>query len=215
MDISELSDIDILKMFKSISFFEKNVSKAIGDDTNKKIIGIEKRKEELRILVKDTHDILKKLKNIFSSEKEVSNAIKDNVDKNIIGIETSDELIEKLKKIKKVIEDNPNASEEELNVLSKKALDNLFTDVLTEDRVNMICRTMTTFAICKSQLSVWKDTIWVTQRDGDVRPSHAAMDGKKPDKDGNFHVGNAIGKHPGAMDLEEENINCRCGLYPV
>ena len=55
---------------------------------------------------------------------------------------------------------------------------------------------------------------WDASNDGDTRPSHAAMDGQKPDANGVFTTGNGYKmKRPGDSSLGapvEEIIHCRC-----
>lgn len=48
--------------------------------------------------------------------------------------------------------------------------------------------------------------IWISQRDGRVRPAHKAADGQKADENGNFHVGTATLEYP-------SEPRCRCYLF--
>ena len=108
-----------------------------------------------------------------------------------------------------------------------------FTD-LKDSRVNMIANTTASNVTSGMQYSIYKGEgfkmVWLTQRDGRVRPSHAAMEGQSQGEDGNFDVitekkdkeGNVIERtiekavRPLGTGLSASNaINCRCQLFPV
>lgn len=144
-------------------------------------------------------------------EREIIQNTSVSVEKITDSVNTLGENIKE--KIKRITEDNPNANDTELNGLIKDGINEQFDDVFNESRIDTISRTTTTVAIGTSQLSVWHDTIWVTQRDRSVRGTHNMMDGKKPEADG-YHVGSDIMQSPGTGSEAGENVNCRCILYP-
>ena len=105
---------------------------------------------------------------------------------------------------------------------------------LKDSRVNMIANTTAANVTSGMQYSVYKGQgfkmVWLTQRDGRVRPSHAAMEGQTQGEDGYFDVitekkdkdGNVIERivdkavRPLGSGLSASNaVNCRCQLFPV
>ncbi len=56
--------------------------------------------------------------------------------------------------------------------------------------------------------------VWDATLDLTTRASHAAADGQRRDKNGNFSVGGASGPAPGQLSSAGENINCRCSISP-
>lgn len=107
---------------------------------------------------------------------------------------------------------------------------------LSEGRAQTIARTVTRASATTTQKSTWKEMnddepdedekimrVWVTRRDGKVRPSHRKMDGLYVDVDGKFPEvdaeGNRTGKTldgPAVGTAGVGNIaNCRCVIRPV
>ena len=58
--------------------------------------------------------------------------------------------------------------------------------------------------------------MWLTQRDGLVRPAHVQADGSMQGSDGYFTVGGEKTTRPLGPGLSAGNsINCRCQLFPI
>jgi HK97 family phage portal protein len=107
-------------------------------------------------------------------------------------------------------------------------------DSLQTSRARTIANTTSANVTSGMQYAVYKDEgfemVWLTQRDGRVRPSHAAMEGSRQGADGYFTVvtekrdaeGNIIStttekaQRPLGSGLSASNaVNCRCQLFPV
>jgi HK97 family phage portal protein len=107
-------------------------------------------------------------------------------------------------------------------------------DSLQTSRARAIANTTAANVTSGMQYAVYKDEgfemVWLTQRDGRVRPAHAAMEGSTQGADGYFTVvtevrdkeGNIIevktekAKRPLGSGLSASNaVNCRCQLFPV
>jgi hypothetical protein len=107
-------------------------------------------------------------------------------------------------------------------------------DSLQTSRARAIANTTAANVTSGMQYAVYKDEgfkmVWLTQRDGRVRPSHARMEGSTQGADGYFTVvteirdtdNNIIGttsektKRPLGSGLSASNaVNCRCQLFPV
>ena len=143
-----------------------------------------------------------------------------------LGDETTDLIKESINTIdsdlkdtiKRIVKDNPDVSESELLDKILKETKRKFSEVYTESRARLISRTTTTYNTTGSQKTIFNDfgfkSVWVSSRDNKVRQHHKEADGKKADKEGNFHVGSGTGQHPGAIDVAEENYNCRCYIFP-
>lgn len=91
---------------------------------------------------------------------------------------------------------------------------------LKESRAKTIARTTAANVTSGVQHSVYRSNgikmAWLTQRDGNVRPSHAALDGQFPDQSGMFNVGGQMTDRPLGSGLSAANaVNCRCQLFPV
>jgi uncharacterized protein with gpF-like domain len=55
--------------------------------------------------------------------------------------------------------------------------------------------------------------VWDATLDGDTRPTHGAIDGKKADSKGLFYLGGNPAKYPADSALPAgERINCRCRI---
>jgi HK97 family phage portal protein len=107
-------------------------------------------------------------------------------------------------------------------------------DSLQTSRARAIANTTSANVTSGMQYAVYKDEgfemVWLTQRDGRVRPAHAAMEGSTQGADGYFTVvtevrdkeGNIIEvktektQRPLGSGLSASNaVNCRCQLFPV
>ena len=105
---------------------------------------------------------------------------------------------------------------------------------LSKGRATTIANTTSANVTSGMQYSTYKymgyDMMWLTQRDGRVRPSHAALDGSIQGEDGYFVVvtekrdkeGNIVEKstekavRPLGKGLSASNaVNCRCQLFPI
>jgi len=88
----------------------------------------------------------------------------------------------------------------------------------TTSGADRIARTTATFTTGAAQQETWKNVgiayEWLTEQDAKVRPTHQIADGQTPNEDGMFAVGYDMMTHPGAGALAEENVNCRCTLFP-
>jgi HK97 family phage portal protein len=107
-------------------------------------------------------------------------------------------------------------------------------DSLQTSRARAIANTTSANVTSGMQYAVYKDEgfemVWLTQRDGRVRPAHAALEGSTQGADGYFTVvtekrdteGNIVStttektKRPLGSGLSASNaVNCRCQLFPV
>jgi hypothetical protein len=107
-------------------------------------------------------------------------------------------------------------------------------DSLQTSRARAIANTTAANVTSGMQYAVYKDEgfemVWLTQRDGRVRPAHAAMEGSTQGADGYFTVvtekrdteGNIVStttektQRPLGSGLSASNaVNCRCQLFPV
>lgn len=114
-----------------------------------------------------------------------------------------------------IVKANAEASSSEIRSKIESGLGDKF-DKLGNARANNIARTSATSATTGSQRAAWDgldyEMTWLAQPG--ARPTHAAATGIRPDDEGLFHVGEAIGIGPGNMSLAEESCNCRCTLRP-
>ena len=97
---------------------------------------------------------------------------------------------------------------------------------LSRSRVQMIAQTTATSVTTGTQKTVFKSfgvkSMWNTQRDGNVRPSHKAIDGQIQNELGwfKFDDGSLIdrpaGESQGGTTVKAANVvRCRCYLFPV
>lgn len=122
---------------------------------------------------------------------------------------------------------------------SSKTKDELFDALRTQftslktSRARTIANTTAANVTSGMQHTVYKDLgfkmMWLTQRDSQVRPSHARLDGSFQDGKGNFRVENQqedtegnitstfeTTERPLGRGLSASNaINCRCQIFPV
>ena len=117
--------------------------------------------------------------------------------------------------IVQVIENNAGATKQEL----KEKLQTKFTQ-LSEGRARTIANTTAANVTSGMQHAVYKDLgfkmMWLTQRDGLVRPAHREADGEMQGADGYFTVGGEKTTRPLGAGLSAGNaVNCRCQIFPV
>ena len=97
---------------------------------------------------------------------------------------------------------------------------NQLFDEMRQNRVNVITETTAVGAFEAGQLQAWLLSgvpfkMWLSQRDGRVRPSHIVADGQVVDVAEPFLVGNALMQHPGDPNgPASEVVNCRCTMLP-
>ena len=144
---------------------------------------------------------------------EVGQQIKDLANESSAKIRESVDVMKA--EIRQVIENNAGLPREEM----KDALKTKFTQ-LSEGRAKTIANTTSANVTSGMQHVVYKDLgfkmMWLTQRDGDVRPAHVQADGSMQGADGYFTVGGEKTTRPLGSGLSAGNsINCRCQIFPV
>ena len=223
---NELENIVIanIKSKKITKFYE--VKEGISSET---IFDIEKAlKQFMKHCDKDLRDLIKKMlkasADLIDAEiviDDFTKTITDLIDNSTDKIRTSINTVhgELKDEIKGIALANPKASEKELLDLIVAATSDRFTSVYKESRARMIARTTTTSATTGSERAVFTEFgfkyVWVSQRDGKVRDTHKAADGKHPNKEGYFTIGSGYGKNPGDLGSAAEDVNCRCYLFPT
>jgi len=92
-------------------------------------------------------------------------------------------------------------------------------DTLKVSRAETIARTSANHTTNAAQTKTWGGleikSVWLTQRDGDVRPTHLAADGQERDETGMFNVGGDRMPYPCGGGIAAENVNCRCMQFPI
>lgn len=150
-------------------------------------------------------------------EKQIAKLSKNTTDKITTSLGTIEKDLQR--EIAIIVENNPNATKTELLGIFKEKLSHKFQDVFSESRAKVIAQTTTTYTSGQGQKLVWNSKgyafKWLTQRDGVVRPSHEAMDGKLAGDDGLFNVNGDRMETPGGGSIASENVNCRCYGLPV
>ncbi|MCK9482690.1 MAG: phage portal protein [Bacteroidia bacterium] len=150
-------------------------------------------------------------------EKQIAKLSKNTTDKITTSLGTIEQELQR--EIAKIVEINPTASKQELLDIFKEKLSYKFKDVFSESRSKLIAQTTTTYTSGQGQKLVWNSKgyafMWLTQRDGVVRPSHDAMDGTLAGEDGLFNVNGDRMETPGGGSVASENVNCRCYGLPV
>jgi HK97 family phage portal protein len=117
--------------------------------------------------------------------------------------------------IAQLIESNAGSTKEEL----KEKLQTKFQQ-LSEGRAKTIANTTSANVTSGMQHAVYQDLgfkmMWLTQRDGLVRPAHREADGAMQGADGYFTVGGEKTTRPLGSGLSAGNaVNCRCQIFPV
>lgn len=144
---------------------------------------------------------------------EVGQQIKDLANELSAKIRESVDVMKS--EIRQVIENNAGLPKDEL----KDKLQTKFTQ-LSEGRAKTIANTTSANVTSGMQHAVYKDLgfqmMWLTQRDGLVRPTHVQADGSMQGADGYFTVGGEKTTRPLGPGLSAGNsINCRCQLFPI
>jgi HK97 family phage portal protein len=144
---------------------------------------------------------------------EVGQQIKDLANESSAKIRESVDVMKA--EIRQVIENNAGLPKDEM----KDALKTKFTQ-LSEGRAKTIANTTSANVTSGMQHAVYKDLgfkmMWLTQRDGLVRPAHVQADGSMQGADGYFTVGGEKTTRPLGSGLSAGNsINCRCQLFPI
>lgn len=144
---------------------------------------------------------------------EVGEQIKDLANESSAKIRESVDVMKS--EIRQVIENNAGLPKDEM----KEALQTKF-DQLSAGRAKTIANTTSANVTSGMQHAVYKDLgfkmMWLTQRDGLVRPAHVQADGSMQGADGYFTVGGEKATRPLGPGLSAGNsINCRCQLFPV
>lgn len=144
---------------------------------------------------------------------EVGDQIKRLAEESAIKIRESVDFMKA--ELVQVIEKNANMTKDEL----KEKLLTKF-DQLSEGRARTIANTTSANVTSGMQHAVYKDLgfkmMWLTQRDGLVRPAHRQADGMMQGADGYFTVGGEKTTRPLGEGLSASNsVNCRCQLFPV
>lgn len=144
---------------------------------------------------------------------EVGHQIKDLANESSAKIRESVDVMKA--EIRQVIENNAGLPKDEL----KDKLQTKFTQ-LSEGRAKTIANTTSANVTSGMQHAVYKDLgfqmMWLTQRDGLVRPTHVQADGSMQGADGYFTVGGEKTTRPLGPGLSAGNsINCRCQLFPI
>lgn len=127
--------------------------------------------------------------------------------------------VEIREQIRILLQDNLNLQSEQLANLINDTIDKEFLNRYT-NRANTIARTTTTQARGEAKTTAWDSTdekinfVWLTERDGRVRKSHRAADGQEVENGDYFKVGTDKMKYPAGGSKAEENINCRCDVFP-
>lgn len=90
-------------------------------------------------------------------------------------------------------------------------------DFVENAQAQRVAQTTATGTMNNAQTRTWQDSklkiarVWLSQRDGNVRPAHVKADGQQEDRNGVFHVGGEQAAYPGDAGLSAGNmVNCRC-----
>lgn len=121
------------------------------------------------------------------------------------------------KEIKKIIQDNPLDTESARAEKITAAIGNRFSEIYKKSRTEMIARTTATGGSESMKDKVFKktgfDKVWISSRDGKVRPSHNSADKTLADANGKFTVAGNQCSYPADPSLPAaESINCRCRM---
>jgi superfamily II RNA helicase len=146
-------------------------------------------------------------------EKEIQKVLKDS---GRLDRETLDTIIKDVDEIiKKTKEQGKDLSKQEIIEEATKTINLKFDSVIKQSRVKMIGRTVATYTSESSKREIANKykfkLMWISQRDGKVRPSHRRLDGKVQNDKGKFNVGGFDTTHPAGEGLPaSEAVNCRC-----
>lgn len=133
--------------------------------------------------------------------------------------ESSTKIAESVTVAKKNIQDVLRKTSGEPRDVIFKALTSQFNNLKTS-RAKTIAQTTSANATSAVQYTMYKEngfrSMWISQRDGAVRPAHLDADGQKQDLQGFFMVGGERTERPLGSGLSAKNaVNCRCQLFPV
>lgn len=183
--------------------FEEWVTK-IENATGEILSGLQY--EAIRKAIEEVNEDLENLPSSFNSQMEKE--LEKSVSKITESIGTIREEVQDL------VKTNTDATASEL----KDLLTQKFA-TLKESRADAIAKTSANYTTSAAQSKTWKGLdvtyTWLSQRDGVTRSTHANADGTQPDEKGLFHVGADKMEHPCGGKIAAENVNCRCGLFPM
>lgn len=140
----------------------------------------------------------------------------------VIGrIKTINDTVDKeiKEQIRLLIQDNLNLQPNKLAELLTDKIDEEFMNRY-KNRSQTIARTTTTQARGEAKTTAWDSTdaeirfVWLSERDGKVRDSHRKADGQEIKNGEYFKVGKDKMPYPAGGSVAEENINCRCDVFP-
>jgi hypothetical protein len=132
--------------------------------------------------------------------------------------ESASKISESIGAIKSEVEVELAKLAGEDSTVIRKALTAKF-DTLLPARAKTIANTTAANATSAVQYTMYREngfkSVWLTQRDGAVRPAHLAVDGQYPNESGYFLVGGEQTTRPLGGGLSARNaVNCRCQLFP-
>ena len=127
-------------------------------------------------------------------------------------------------KVTKIINDNDGKPPAEIAKALRKGMEEAYTG-----QAEVIARTTARAQTTTTQVSTWtgvneRETdpkkklvkVWITRRDGKVRASHKALDGKVIEVDGDFELsGGDKAPGPGLASEAGNAVNCRCVITTV
>ena len=182
-----------------VEFWKKELVRRTGKELNQYIVTI------IENALKDVSLNYDDLSNEFDRVLQLQ--LKLSTEKITTSVDTVKDELETF------LKDNTNLSTEELTA----GIQQKFT-FYTEGGAKRIAQTTSNFAKGAAKKEAWEDVgfkrKWLSQRDGKVRPAHAAADGQL-EKNGMFTVGGEVMAHPCGGGIAGNNINCRCDTFPV
>jgi HK97 family phage portal protein len=194
-----------------IEHFKKRIETECNPEMTKLVMGI----------IKDTLKKWSPETSISEFEKQMQEITKLSTDKIKDSINTIQENLKET--IQGIVDSNPDASKDELYSKINGQITSDFDGEGQKQgyikwRTSLIAQTTSTVATAGSQNMIHKElglvSIWMTQRDSQVRDSHAEMDGKEQVM-GVFTFGNGgEGAFPGMIEPASEDYGCRCYLFP-
>jgi HK97 family phage portal protein len=201
---------------------KKSVSKSFGEMKGLEDVDVSAwkilLKDKFKSLVEDNswaiieqvlNDVNDSLENASADfDGLVANAVEESVSKITDPVDTI------IQDVKNIAKSNATLPTSELTSLLQKEFDYYKSNGWKAQR---IARTTGTFVTGSSQTVVIDDfkldSFWLSQRDGKQRPTHKLADGKRPNEQGLYKIGDDSMRHPAGGSLAEENIHCRCVLF--
>jgi hypothetical protein len=126
-------------------------------------------------------------------------------------------------KVARIIDKNAGLSPSEMATALRQGMDEAY-----KGQADVIARTTARAQTTTTQVSTWnglneRETdpkkklfkVWVSMRDGDVRDSHAELDGEHVGVKEPFVIDGDEGMGPGKFSEPENSINCRCVITTV